>query len=74
MLGEGANRLRVERLSRHRPVGESQRLPDDRMLWKGTALMPFAHFPPSIQYFPMRVSSDGSHATYLWFAWKTELP
>jgi hypothetical protein len=44
MAGEGANRLRAGRLSRHRPDGESQRLPDYRMLWKGTALKIFAHF------------------------------
>jgi hypothetical protein len=37
----GANRLRVGRLSRHRPGGESRRLPDDQMLWMWTALMRF---------------------------------
>jgi hypothetical protein len=45
MVGEGANRLRAGRLYRHRPDGESRRLPDDRMLWKGTTLMRFAPFP-----------------------------
>jgi hypothetical protein len=45
MVGEGANRLRAGRLSRHRPDGESRRVPDDRSLWKGTALMRFAPFP-----------------------------
>jgi hypothetical protein len=45
MAGEGANRLRAGRLSRHRPDGESRRVPDDRMLWKGTALKRFTHFP-----------------------------
>jgi hypothetical protein len=44
-VAEGANRLRAGRLSRHRPDGESRRLPDDRMLWKWTNLMRFAHFP-----------------------------
>jgi hypothetical protein len=44
MFGEGASRLRVGRLSRHRPDGEKRRVPDDRMLWKGTALMRFAPF------------------------------
>jgi hypothetical protein len=33
------------RLSRHRPDGECRRVPDDRMLWKGNALMRFAPFP-----------------------------
>jgi hypothetical protein len=33
------------RLSRHRQHGECRRLPDDRMLWKGTSLMRFAPFP-----------------------------
>jgi hypothetical protein len=42
---EGANRLRAVRVSRHRPKGESRRLPDNRMLWICTALMRFAHFP-----------------------------
>jgi hypothetical protein len=45
MVGEGVNRLRAERLSPHRPDSESHRLPDDRMLWKGAALMRFANFP-----------------------------
>jgi hypothetical protein len=44
MAGAGANRLGVGRLSRHRPDGESRREPDDRMPWKGTAMMPFAPF------------------------------
>jgi hypothetical protein len=42
MAREGANRLRVFRLSRHRPNGESRRVPDNRMLWNWTALMRFA--------------------------------
>jgi hypothetical protein len=45
MLLEGTNRLRAGRLSRHRPDGESRRVPNDRMLWKWTALMLFATFP-----------------------------
>jgi hypothetical protein len=45
ILGEGANRLSVGRISRHRPDGESRRVPDDRMLWKGTTIMRFAPFP-----------------------------
>jgi hypothetical protein len=45
ILGEGANRFSVGRLSRHRPDGESLRVPDYRMLWKGTALIMLAHFP-----------------------------
>jgi hypothetical protein len=44
MLGEGVNRLRSGRLSRHRPDGESIRMPEDRMLWRGNALKRFAHF------------------------------
>jgi hypothetical protein len=42
MVGEGASRLSVFRLSRHRPDGERRRVPDNRMLWKGSALMRFA--------------------------------
>jgi hypothetical protein len=45
MLGEGARRLRLGRLSRHRPDDERRRLPDDRMLWKATATIRFAPFP-----------------------------
>jgi acyl carrier protein phosphodiesterase len=45
MVGNGANRLRLRRLSSHRPDGESRRVPDNRMLWTGTALMRFADFP-----------------------------
>jgi hypothetical protein len=45
MVGEGANRLRTGRISRHRPDGESRRVPDDRMLWKETTIMRFATFP-----------------------------
>jgi hypothetical protein len=44
MAGVGANRLRAGCHSRHRLDGESRRFPDDRMLWKGTALMRFALF------------------------------
>jgi hypothetical protein len=45
MVGEGANRIRAGHFSRHRPDCERRRVPDDRMLWKGTTLMRFAHFP-----------------------------
>jgi hypothetical protein len=44
-VGEGVKRLRAGRLTPHRPVGVSRRVTDDRMLWKGHALMRFAHFP-----------------------------
>jgi hypothetical protein len=63
MEGEGANRIRAGRLSRHLPDGESRRLPDDRMLCKGNTLMRFAPFPTIISVFPMRLSSDVSHGT-----------
>jgi hypothetical protein len=43
MAGEGTNLIRAGHLSSHRPDGESRRVPVDRMLWKGTALMRFAH-------------------------------
>jgi hypothetical protein len=42
MVGEGVNRLRAGRLSPNRPDGESRRVPDDRMHWKGNGLMRFA--------------------------------
>jgi hypothetical protein len=45
MVGEAANRLRAGRLSHHRPDGESRRMPDDRLLWKRSALKRFAQFP-----------------------------
>jgi hypothetical protein len=45
MMGEEANRFRAGCLLRNRPDGESRRVPDARMLWKGTALMRFAQFP-----------------------------
>jgi hypothetical protein len=45
MVGEGVNRLRAGRLSPHRPNGESRRVTDDRVLWKGKALKRFAPFP-----------------------------
>jgi hypothetical protein len=45
MAGEGANRLRAGRYSRNRPDGETRRVSDDRMLWKGTTLIRCAHFP-----------------------------
>jgi hypothetical protein len=44
MVEEGANRLRAGRYSCHEPAGESRRVPDDRMLWKGTAVKRCAHF------------------------------
>jgi hypothetical protein len=44
-VGEGANRLRAGRLSRHRPDGEIRREPDDRMLWTENSLMRFEDFP-----------------------------
>jgi hypothetical protein len=57
MVGEGANRLRVGHLSRHRPDGERRRVPDDRILSKWTALIWFAHFPT--------INSVLSNAAYL---------
>jgi hypothetical protein len=45
MVLEGLFRLRAGRLSRQRPEGESRLLPNDRMLWKRTSLIRFAHFP-----------------------------
>jgi hypothetical protein len=43
MVLEGAIQLRAGRLSLHRRDGESRRVPEDRMLCKGTALMRLAH-------------------------------
>jgi hypothetical protein len=43
MAGEGSNRLRAGRLSPHWPDGESRREPDDRIPWKRTDMMLFAH-------------------------------
>jgi hypothetical protein len=43
--GEGANRLSAGCLLRHRPDGESRRMPYEWMLWKGNALMRFAPIP-----------------------------
>jgi hypothetical protein len=37
--------MRAVRASCHRPGGECRRVHEDRMLWKGTPLMRFAHFP-----------------------------
>jgi UDP:flavonoid glycosyltransferase YjiC (YdhE family) len=45
MAGERANRLRAVRVSRHGLNGEIRRVHDDRMLWKGTALMRLAPIP-----------------------------
>jgi hypothetical protein len=45
MVGEGVKQLRTGHLSRHRPDGESRRMPDDRMLYKWIALKRFAQFP-----------------------------
>jgi hypothetical protein len=73
LVGKRANQLRARRLSHQRPDGESRRLPDDRMLWTGTALMRFANFHPSIQFFQMRQNSEGIHTTYLGFTWRTDL-
>jgi hypothetical protein len=42
---EGAINLRVVHLARQRPEGVRRRLPDDRMLKKGPALMRFTSFP-----------------------------
>jgi hypothetical protein len=63
MVGECANRLRVGRLSCHRPDGETRRVLADRMLWKGTALMRFAPFPTINSVSSNAASSDGSHGT-----------
>jgi hypothetical protein len=43
LVGDGVIRLKAGRLSRPLPKGEWRRVPDYRMLWKGTALMRFAH-------------------------------
>jgi hypothetical protein len=45
MVQGGVNRLRAGRLSRHQPVGESRRDPDDGCCGEWTALMRFARFP-----------------------------
>jgi hypothetical protein len=45
LVWEGANRLMAGSHSRHRPDGESRRVPDDRKLWKEKTVMSFAHFP-----------------------------
>jgi hypothetical protein len=45
IVGQEANRIRAGRLSRHRPDGESRRMPDDRMLWKWNTLKQYSHFP-----------------------------
>jgi hypothetical protein len=44
-VGEVLNRLRPGTYSRNMPDGEKRRVPNDRMLWRGTALMRFAPFP-----------------------------
>jgi hypothetical protein len=58
MVGEWLNRLCVGRLSPHRADGERRRETDDRMLWKGKALMRFANFPTIKSVFAMRLISD----------------
>jgi hypothetical protein len=45
ILEEGVIRKRAGRFSRHRPDGEIRRVPDYRMLWKGSSLILFAHIP-----------------------------
>jgi hypothetical protein len=45
MVLEGANCIRAGRLSRNKQDGKSWRVPDDRMLWNGNALIRFAPFP-----------------------------
>jgi hypothetical protein len=45
IVGEGANSISPGSVSRHRPDGESRRVPDYLMPWKGTALIRFAHIP-----------------------------
>jgi hypothetical protein len=45
MLGEGVNRLRACRTSRHPPDGEIRRMPDDRMLLMRNTLKLFAPSP-----------------------------
>jgi hypothetical protein len=45
MVGEGSNRIISGIISRYRLDGGSRRLPDFRILWKGIALIRFAHFP-----------------------------
>jgi hypothetical protein len=45
MAGEGANRLRAGRYSRHRPDGEPRGVPENRMLCRWTALRRCAIFP-----------------------------
>jgi hypothetical protein len=63
MVGEGSNRLRAGRLSRHRPDGESRRVPDNRILWKGTDLMRFATLPTINSVSSMQLISDSSDGT-----------
>jgi hypothetical protein len=45
VVWEGANRLTAGRNSSLRPDSDSRRVPDDRMLSKGTSLMRCAPFP-----------------------------
>jgi hypothetical protein len=44
VVGEGTNRFRAGRFSRHQPEGESRRMPGDRMLWMWTAQKRFAPY------------------------------
>jgi hypothetical protein len=63
MVGKGANRLRAGRLPCHRPDGEIRHFLDDRMLWKGKALMRFAPFPTINSVSSNAAISDVSHGT-----------
>jgi hypothetical protein len=45
MVGEGANRFRAGRLSRHRPDGGRRLVPDYRMMRRGNDLMRFVPSP-----------------------------
>jgi hypothetical protein len=73
MLGEETNRLRAGRLSRHLPDGEIRRVPDDRMLWKLSALMRFVPFPTNNSFLSNAGELRRLSRHALCFPWRNDL-
>jgi hypothetical protein len=73
MMGKFANRSRVVHFHRNRYSGNCGLSPFGRWRETRTALRRFAPSPQSIQFVPLRVSSDAPQDASLWLRWRSAL-
>jgi hypothetical protein len=71
MVGKCANGIREFLFHSIRSSGTRRFSPSGRWRERRLALIRFAHSPPSIQFFPLRVNSNIRHAASLMFSWRS---